>query len=371
MDTIDSLLQWAADQGVVLDGVRPSRIPGRGLGMVATRHIHKGEVLIAVPTPAIRSRHTLPKSLMGKAPTNMTLHGLLAADLLLHPPDVAAWGTLVPSLADFESSTPFFWPETLQDLLPPEAKKLLRTQQQRFRRDWSHAHAGFPSVAEQDYLYAWFLVGTRSFYYQVDETLPYPWHDRLALLPVADMFNHASVGCAVAFSTEVYDVTADRDYEADEELYTSYGAHSNDFLLAEYGFMLQDNPHDQLCLDAVLLARLSAEHKAALLQRGLLGDWMLRADLGLPSDTVWTAMRGLTGTAAPAWDDWKEGGEDAHGSLAEARAMLPGILAEVRGQVDDYRRRITELRDGANAAKMDVLLQRWNEMDEVARKMME
>lgn len=40
MDTIDSLLQWAADEGVVLDGIRPSSIPGRGLGMVATRVIN-------------------------------------------------------------------------------------------------------------------------------------------------------------------------------------------------------------------------------------------------------------------------------------------------------------------------------------------
>ncbi|OAA78123.1 SET domain protein [Akanthomyces lecanii RCEF 1005] len=365
--TIDSLLQWATDQGVLLDGVRPSSIAGRGLGMVATRVIHEGDVVMAVPTPAIRSRHTLPKALMAKVPANMTLHGLLAADLLLHPPSSRVWGKLVPSLGEFESSTPFFWPETLQELLPPETKNLLRNQQRKFRQDWNHAKEGYPDMAKQDYLYSWFLVGTRSFYYEIQETLSYPWHDRLALLPVADMFNHSSAGCAVAFSTEAYDITADREYQEGEEVYTSYGTHSNDFLLAEYGFVLPDNPNDQLCLDSILFAKLQTEHKLALSERGLLGDFMLRADL-TPSDRAWVAMRGLTGTV-PQWDDWIDGEEDADGTLAKARAMLPGLLAELRGEIEVHRRRITELRDEANAAKMDVLLQRWNQIDDLARSL--
>ncbi|KAM3454627.1 hypothetical protein MY3296_002868 [Beauveria thailandica] len=195
------------NHGVVLDGVEPRSISGRGLGMVATRRINvrdeqltsainlltisqEGDVVVTVPTSAIRSRHTLPKALMARAPTNMTLHGLLAADLLLYPPSSGVWGKLVPSLTDFNSSTSFFWPN------------LLRKQQTKFQQDWYHAKKVLPDLAEQEYLYSWFLVGTRSFYYEIEATLSYPSHDRLALLPVADMFDHASAGCSVAFSTE-------------------------------------------------------------------------------------------------------------------------------------------------------------------------
>lgn len=319
---------------------------------------------MSVPTPAIRSRHTLPKALMVKVPANMTLHGLLAADLLLHPQSSRVWGKLVPSVGDFESSTPFFWPEKLQHLLPPEAKNLLRNQQRKFRQDWNNATEAYPDMPKKDYLYSWFLVGTRSFYYEIQETLSYPWHDRLALLPVADMFNHASAGCVVAFSTEAYDITADREYQKGEEVYTSYGAHSNDFLLTEYGFVLADNPSDQLCLDSILLAKLQTEHKVALSERGLLGDFMMRAD-STPSDRAWIAMRGLAGTV-PQWDDWIDNEEDAHGTLAKARAMLPGVLDELRGEIEDHRRRIAEARDETNATRMDTLLQRWNQMDELA-----
>lgn len=32
-------LQWAASEGIVVQGVAPAKFPGRGLGMVATRTI--------------------------------------------------------------------------------------------------------------------------------------------------------------------------------------------------------------------------------------------------------------------------------------------------------------------------------------------
>lgn len=32
--------RWAEEQGVQINGIEPARIPGRGVGMVATRDIH-------------------------------------------------------------------------------------------------------------------------------------------------------------------------------------------------------------------------------------------------------------------------------------------------------------------------------------------
>lgn len=36
---VDELLAWAHEEDVELNGVKPRRFPGRGLGIVATRHI--------------------------------------------------------------------------------------------------------------------------------------------------------------------------------------------------------------------------------------------------------------------------------------------------------------------------------------------
>ena len=39
MDPLDELLIWAKEKGVKLDGIKPERMPGRGVGIVATRQI--------------------------------------------------------------------------------------------------------------------------------------------------------------------------------------------------------------------------------------------------------------------------------------------------------------------------------------------
>lgn len=37
MEACEELLRWAGDQGIELYGIEPRPIPGRGIGMVATK----------------------------------------------------------------------------------------------------------------------------------------------------------------------------------------------------------------------------------------------------------------------------------------------------------------------------------------------
>ena len=37
MEAYEELLVWAKDKGIILNGVEPRRIPGRGMGIVATK----------------------------------------------------------------------------------------------------------------------------------------------------------------------------------------------------------------------------------------------------------------------------------------------------------------------------------------------
>jgi hypothetical protein len=37
METLDDLIYWASQEGLEWDGIEPQRIPGRGVGVVATR----------------------------------------------------------------------------------------------------------------------------------------------------------------------------------------------------------------------------------------------------------------------------------------------------------------------------------------------
>jgi hypothetical protein len=55
----------------------------------------------------------------------------------------------------------------------------------------------------------------------------------------------------------------------------SYGNHSNDFLLAEYGFILDENKWGEISLDEVILPLFSEEQKHKLKEAGFLGNFIL------------------------------------------------------------------------------------------------
>ena len=50
-------LQWAASEGIVVQGVAPAKFPGRGLGMVATRSIQVSQSMC--PDSINASGHSL------------------------------------------------------------------------------------------------------------------------------------------------------------------------------------------------------------------------------------------------------------------------------------------------------------------------
>jgi hypothetical protein len=185
----------------------------------------------------------------------------------------------MPTMADFVESMPFLWDSTLQDLLPPAAKKLLENQQRKYALDWANSSAAFPNIQEEDYKYNWLLVNTRTFYWVAPGTKKTPPRDDcLALAPFADYFNHADTGCSVTFSPEGITIKSDKVYEKGEEIYISYGSHSNDFLLAEYGFVLEKNKWDEIRLDQVILPELSAQQQKLLEEEGFLGNYVLDQD---------------------------------------------------------------------------------------------
>lgn len=243
---------------------------------------------MTVPISAVQSLHSIPPAISQRLDPDMPIHALLAAELALGQGDAVQQSTF-PSKADFEASTPFLWSTELQSLLPSRVKELMKKQQDHFNGHWKLFSQGFPKTDKADYLYAWFLINTRTFYYETPETELYPWEDRLALLPVADLFNHSDTGCQVTFSPEYYTYTADRTYEAGEEVYISYGEHSNDYLLAEYGFVLDDNAWDRICLNDVVLPKLSEAQQKALEESDLLGEYTIQPS-GEPDEKMGRAL---------------------------------------------------------------------------------
>lgn len=310
-----------------------------------------GDVIFTIPVKLARSIDTVPKRISRKAHSNKSIHSFLAAQLALDKPmQPKCWTSLLPTPSDF-ATTPIMWPEELQDLLPRQAKDLLDKQKALFSGHWEVCAKAFPNLLREDYLYAWLLVNTRTFYHETAKTMTFPWHDRLALLPVADLFNHADNGCEVSASSENFIITADRVYNVGDEVYISYGEHSNDFLLTEYGFVLEDNQWDKVCLDDMILPRLNAAQRAELESKGLLGGYVLQNE-NLVCHRTQAAIRLLCCT---------KGEENEQASLKKVDEMLLGLLNGFLVEIKRASERVETLCVGFLSQRA-ILAHRWNQI---------
>ncbi|KAK3897591.1 hypothetical protein C8A05DRAFT_19674 [Staphylotrichum tortipilum] len=302
-----------------------------------TEPAHRSASILRLPTcrppKAVRSLHSVPEDVLTRLAPDVSIHALLAAELALDKsPDLALWKAVLPTLSDFEVTMPFMWHHDLQDLLPQPARDIVRRQQARFSRDWESVSKAFPAMCRGEYLYVWFVINTRTFYYVTAQMEAYPPDDRLALLPVADLFNHAAGGCRVSFTPGGrFSICTDRAYRAGEEDYISYSEYSNDFLLAEYGFVLEENRWDQVSLQDLLLPKLD-------MTRDCLGPFTLSADnLGCRKTHV--ALRLLCCTQEE-WQ-WFVDVEEDHGPTCQKKVdvlliqLLHDLLDGAKKMLED------------------------------------
>lgn len=174
---------------------------------------------------------------------------------------------------------PLLWDPALQALLPSASKSLFQNQKRKLSADWAAVRAAFPNLSYDVYVYNWCIVNTRTFYFTSPKTKlksPVNRDDCIALNPFADYFNHMDLKTASAsFSPSGYVITASQPIKQGDEIYISYGNHSNDFLLAEYGFVMERNKWDEILLDEFVLPLFTEQQKGKLEEAGFLGKWVL------------------------------------------------------------------------------------------------
>ncbi|CAJ2504544.1 Uu.00g119380.m01.CDS01 [Anthostomella pinea] len=358
MEPHEQLLDWATQQGVQLNGIAPQRIPGRGIGLLATRAIKPEEIALEVPTRCLRSISTVPKAITRKLPNTITVHGLLAADLAL---DKTAkydlWNAVCPSPDDL-TSMPLVWPAELQALLPQAARELLSKQQAKFVRDWSAVSEAYPNLEETGYRYAWMLVNTRTFYYLNSKLEKRGKDDHMCLQPVADLFNHGDEGCNVSFDTHGFAIKALQPYAQGDEVKICYGRHSGDFLLVEYGFVMDDNRWDEVVLDDVVLPRLSWRQKQRLEEVGFLGKYILDRETVCYRTQV--ALR-LLCCGIREWKRFVDGIDDGEASQGAVNKLLVEMLKQHKAKADEMVEEVGHLEIGAPEQR-SALMNRWKQV---------
>ncbi|KAG7843300.1 hypothetical protein KL942_000396 [Ogataea angusta] len=177
------------------------------------------------------------------------------------------------------------------DLLPISIKEHAKTQQEKFLRDYRTVQeflsdVGLDSanpVSQDDFLWAWVCCNSRCLYMELPEILEKKLEDNLTMVPFVDFINHAPEDhCFVSISpTKGFQVTSGpRPYSGGDQIFFSYGAHSDEFLLCEYGFMLPSrcNPWNSVDITPYVLALLKAEQSEFLKEHNYYGEYTVMSD---------------------------------------------------------------------------------------------
>ena len=206
--------QWAKDRGVEINGVKPARLPGRGLGLVTTKKVKPDQRLLFVPEKAMfkPDAKLLKTQHLDEASPQAQL-AVSAASAFYEDEPLGVWQQTWPTQNDFEKSMPMYWDKSVQALLPPPVHQPLERQRADFEKDWDavaeYCREHF-SNAEDWFKYCWMIVNSRSFYWKA----PKGRAGCMVMCPFIDYMNHGpgGSGCRVVQSEKGYEVIAEREY---------------------------------------------------------------------------------------------------------------------------------------------------------------
>ncbi|KAI6247317.1 Ribosomal lysine N-methyltransferase 2 [Erysiphe necator] len=420
MDIHQEFTEWAQQRGLEIIDIKAQNFHGRGMGIMATKDIRANTMILRVPHLALRTQNTVSQVVLDaiKGLQRISVHGLLAMDhifqnfrgnsnttatKLTSPAGVAAtpiaeycnidgggsndysdnnckpWHNVLPKFSDIQECMPLCWSASLQKLLPPISKRLLHKQRQKLQKDWNIASMAWPHLVYDNYLYAWLLINTRTFYFILSaQSYSGKSHSRInssrdnnrgtsihrddcmALNPFADYFNqNFSPSASVQITKNAFEIHTLRNVNAQEEITICYGNHSNDFLLAEYGFFLNENPWDEVLLDDYIFPLLNSSQKKKLKSVDFLGNYIL--DRNSVCYRTQVVLRILC-LSLSRWEDFVKGLDDGDMDQPQIDQILSTVIIRFRQDIQKILAKISLL-DNNYSTQKALLSNRWSQID--------
>ncbi|KAL4975587.1 hypothetical protein BDW66DRAFT_137210 [Aspergillus desertorum] len=288
--------------------------------------------------------------------------------LSILPPSISGlWNSTSGSLREPSTTTsttfsghPYTHEKRYQNLLPRQEKRL--------RDTYDAIRSVFPATGWKEVAYNWAIINSRSFYYvSPGKNEPSDWNDAIGMVPFADYFNHKDgASCEVTFDGENYNFQAAERYEEDEEIYMSYGPHSNDFLLVEYGFYLEDNLSDGVYLDDVILPELTRSEKRDLAERECFGNFEITAS-GADSSTM--AAASIKYMSRPKWREYVAGVSEAGFDASKTAGIVRGWIGVYLRECTTTIASLVEVsKSEKEKDKVDLVLARWKQIHRLCER---
>ncbi|KAJ6547545.1 hypothetical protein B0H19DRAFT_954756 [Mycena capillaripes] len=381
----DGLVRWLE---IVGDLEIEPRATSAGRGLFAAVAIAPSKPLFTIPARALLNCRTLsphyPPGL--DAIQLIALHLCLYRPLDSFPSSDPLFGPYVSSLPrEFDSHPLADHVQHRERNLPPSVATALARLHDRYLHDWCTVRGYLVPLAHHSDNNP---VNTRCIYHRLKGTRSHP--DNLTLCPILDFANHTVTSpCMTPRLSNAERANAPpiprlgdpltllspaTSTKPNEELYLTYGAHSNRTLFIEYGFVVPcapDDPRAEVDVQDIVEPLFEnredegAVKKKMLEDSGYWGDWTLDGSPAVSYRLI-TALRLLH---APL--------SDSDGALQRWRDTLTGIRDTVSDANESaWRKTVAEIcailiqraearRTEKNLAAVEIL---WEEELNVARR---
>lgn len=335
MSEIIELEKWLKnDNALISNKLQVKTIPGRGRSVLATEHIPKGTKVIELPRRTLLNIQTvgdLPQSWK-----SLSSHQLLALYICTKCKDTNdKWSVFFKCLPTMEevSTVPLTWDhKKSRDIRGPVAG-YVEKQRRKFEADYKAAYA-VETIDKQEFLWAWLCVNSRCIYM----SLGLSKEDNLTMAPYVDYLNHSDHGeetVIIDINAQSMTVVTTKEYNEGEEVYLSYGAHDNLFLLCEYGFILQSNKWDSLDITEELIRLMNGHHRQVLQDLGYFGEYTVTTTgPSFRTEIALACLQEHRPTEVPrSLQLMVDGFSDGQKFKLKSRAILRGILESIKEDI--------------------------------------
>ncbi|KAM9627936.1 SET domain-containing protein 4 isoform 1-T1 [Morphnus guianensis] len=270
------LKKWLKDRGFEDSNLRPAEFWGTGRGLMTTKALQAGDLIISLPEKCLLTTGTVLSSCLGeyimkwKPPVSplIALCTFLIAEK--HAGEKSLWKPYLDVLPK-TYTCPVCLERDVVSLLPEPLRKKAQEQRTTVQELYMSSKAFFSSLqplfAENtgtifNYSaleWAWCTINTRTIYMKHSQRECFSLEpDVYALAPYLDLLNHSpNVQVKAAFNeqTRSYEIRTNSQCKKNEEVFICYGPHDNQRLVLEYGFVVMDNPHSTVYVSSDILLK--------------------------------------------------------------------------------------------------------------------
>ncbi|XP_003229810.2 SET domain-containing protein 4 isoform X1 [Anolis carolinensis] len=325
------LKKWLKEKGCNVNKLRPAQFPETGRGLVTTKGLQVGELIISLPEKCLLTTDTVLNSYLREYIVKWTppISPLIALCTFLiaekWAQEKSPWKPYLDLLPEIYSC-PVCLEQKIVNLFPEPLRRKAHEQRKLVQELFISSQQFFFSLQPlfpkdvasvfnyQAFKWAWCTINTRTVYMKHSQRDCFSRDtDTYALAPYLDLLNHnPTVQVKAGFNekTKCYEITTVTQCHHYNEVFICYGPHDNQRLLLEYGFVSRDNPHSSVYVGTdTLLKNVFPEDKQRPKKLSILQEHKLLDDLTFgwdgPSWKLLTALK-LLSLEADQFTSWKK-----------------------------------------------------------------